>query len=454
MQKRIAFVGRQRERGQTIILVAVSIVSLLAMAALAIDVVTLYVARTEIQRAADAAALAGAKAMADSGITTLPTSPTVDPAFTASPNVQTLAQNMANAVIAAVLAAPSNQVAGIALSPGSPTFNFGTSTPSTPINNPHVTVSLQRTGLPTFFAHIWGRTAATVTASATAEAYNPANTASFTPITPKGVKPWLVANIDPNTSAKFVDPGTGDIEPGVIANSPFWLVADCQGSPHRRCRLLDPTPRVASSSTFPTSPLPTPNIEYVPALVTSNTANVCHSSCGGSGSDYENSIQCADMNAYTFPTCGGGSTSAQWDMTDPVNPNGPPGSDTAEGVQCLIHATGTGLDQGQDGLNWTTWPSDPMQITPAAGTPLMSTSSAIVTIPIIDVTTANAFNVPAGSVTVIGFLQAFVRRIDGNNNIEIKVMNVVGCSQTPIGASPIIGGNTSSPIPVRLITPP
>ena len=43
------------ERGQTIILVAVSVVSLLAMAALAVDVVTLYVAKGEIQHAADAA---------------------------------------------------------------------------------------------------------------------------------------------------------------------------------------------------------------------------------------------------------------------------------------------------------------------------------------------------------------------------------------------------------------
>ncbi len=60
---------RSGERGQTIILVAVSLVSLLAMAALAIDVVTLYVARSEMQRAADAAALAGAKAFVDSGVT-------------------------------------------------------------------------------------------------------------------------------------------------------------------------------------------------------------------------------------------------------------------------------------------------------------------------------------------------------------------------------------------------
>ena len=59
------------EKGQTILLVAISLISLLAMAALAIDIVTLYSARSEIQRAADAAALAGAKAIADSGITTL-----------------------------------------------------------------------------------------------------------------------------------------------------------------------------------------------------------------------------------------------------------------------------------------------------------------------------------------------------------------------------------------------
>jgi uncharacterized membrane protein len=53
--------------------VAVSLVALLGMAALAIDVVTLYVARSEMQRAADAAALAGAKAFVDSGITSDPT---------------------------------------------------------------------------------------------------------------------------------------------------------------------------------------------------------------------------------------------------------------------------------------------------------------------------------------------------------------------------------------------
>ena len=79
MRNRKAVVHRRPgERGQTILLVAVSLVSLLAMAALSIDVVTLYTAHGEMQRAADAAALAGAKAFVDSGVTSDPTSPGSD----------------------------------------------------------------------------------------------------------------------------------------------------------------------------------------------------------------------------------------------------------------------------------------------------------------------------------------------------------------------------------------
>ena len=70
MQMKLFSRQRQNEQGQTIILVAISLVSLLAMAALAIDIVTLYLASSEIQRAADATALAAAKAIADSGVTT------------------------------------------------------------------------------------------------------------------------------------------------------------------------------------------------------------------------------------------------------------------------------------------------------------------------------------------------------------------------------------------------
>ena len=64
--------ARHSERGVTMILVAVAMVAIIAMAALSIDVVTLYLAREEAQRAADAAALASAKVISLSGVTSDP----------------------------------------------------------------------------------------------------------------------------------------------------------------------------------------------------------------------------------------------------------------------------------------------------------------------------------------------------------------------------------------------
>jgi Flp pilus assembly protein TadG len=60
---------RRDERGQTLLLVVVAMSVLLGMAALAIDIATLYTASNETRRTAEAAALAGAQAIANSGIT-------------------------------------------------------------------------------------------------------------------------------------------------------------------------------------------------------------------------------------------------------------------------------------------------------------------------------------------------------------------------------------------------
>jgi uncharacterized membrane protein len=75
-------------------------VSVLAMAALAMDLTTLYVAHGETQRAADAAALAGAKAFVDFGVTTNPSNPAL----------QNLAQTRAGDLATAVVS--QNNVAG------------------------------------------------------------------------------------------------------------------------------------------------------------------------------------------------------------------------------------------------------------------------------------------------------------------------------------------------------
>src|SRR5258708_27916038 len=108
------------ESGQTIAIVAVAMMGVLIMAALAIDLTTLYVAHGEIQRAADSAALAGAKAFVDSGVTTSPSNAAL----------QSLAQGMA--LDYATGAVSQNNVAGAPAQffNGTPQVNLNTGSPS------------------------------------------------------------------------------------------------------------------------------------------------------------------------------------------------------------------------------------------------------------------------------------------------------------------------------------
>ena len=78
----------RRRRGSTMILVLGAMIALIAISALAIDVGIIWAARSQLQNAADAGALAGAASMID------PTGPTVtlDAAIDAS--VELAAQNI------------------------------------------------------------------------------------------------------------------------------------------------------------------------------------------------------------------------------------------------------------------------------------------------------------------------------------------------------------------------
>ena len=57
-----------RQRGFTMAFVAITMVAIISMAALSIDIGTLYEAKAEAQRAADAAALAAAQVISTSGL--------------------------------------------------------------------------------------------------------------------------------------------------------------------------------------------------------------------------------------------------------------------------------------------------------------------------------------------------------------------------------------------------
>ena len=135
---------RKNERGITIVLVAFSLLALLGMAALAIDIASLYVARGEAQRAADGAALAGAKMFATSGYTSAPTSlASTDICQTFGPGATAAANRQAEAVAA------QNLIAGQPAAVQTITCDV---TPA----NPRITVKVQRTGVPSFFGRVWG----------------------------------------------------------------------------------------------------------------------------------------------------------------------------------------------------------------------------------------------------------------------------------------------------------
>src|SRR5213076_2993025 len=75
-KSRTDFRSRRDERGVTMVLVAVAMIAIIAMAALSIDVISLYLVREEAQRSADAAALAAARVISISGMTGDPTNAT------------------------------------------------------------------------------------------------------------------------------------------------------------------------------------------------------------------------------------------------------------------------------------------------------------------------------------------------------------------------------------------
>ncbi len=241
------------ERGVTMILVAIAMFSMLAMLALAIDVITLYSARSEAQSAADAAALAAAKMLVDSGVT-------ADPQQVSDPSLQATAQTLATKVAQDV--AGKATITGQAIQPADVTVTFpNTGQPSFGFN-PTVSVTVQNTNLPTFFSRIWSRGALTVRASAKAEAFNPSNASSLgtgIPTVARCVKPFLLPNcgpVNPNnpgsacggTVARFFDPTTGAIinpaqYPAGVIGETFHMVFNC-GQARSVCWAHPPAPQV------------------------------------------------------------------------------------------------------------------------------------------------------------------------------------------------------------------
>jgi len=130
------------ERGATLALTAVMLVSLLSVVALAMDLGLLYTARAEAQRAADSAALAGAAEF----IYNVPATAAINPATAAAEQYATM-----------------NQIRNVAIDTSEVTVQV-----DAPSRSVHVMI--RRAGIPMWFARLFGWSTAPVAASAMARA--------------------------------------------------------------------------------------------------------------------------------------------------------------------------------------------------------------------------------------------------------------------------------------------
>jgi putative Flp pilus-assembly TadE/G-like protein len=444
--------GRKNQCGVIITLVAVFMLFVIgAMAALSIDVVTLYTARSEAQLAADAAALAGARVLANSGMTSDPTGGLIGGAEALASAVA-LQVGQQSQVGGRNLVAANGEVVVVGFG-GTPTNPCPAPNPEA--NNPCITIHVQRTDLPTFFARIWGTMKVTVTASATAEAYNPSGaSATPTPVAPMCVKPWLLPNMDPRDptgATPIFDKTTGAIiapaallgweSPGPPPDPATRLSVACPGGdcstglpPPVRWKYYPGDPGAASfpppAVALPTcSQIPTPTPYQYSVAGCIQTPIAC------------NSTVSIDISQYLARD-----------------------SETVYAVNCLTHSTpANGGDKVDPNYGP---PASPFEFLGGANNPIagldgndVMVSDSLVTVPVFD-SSGGAVN-PA---TIIGFLQLFMNP-EGNEapllplppagvggTLKTTVINMAGCGTAAAG-TPIVG-NGPSPVAVRLISPP
>lgn len=474
------------------VLVAIAMVAIIAMAALSIDVITLYLAREESQRSADAAALAAARIISLSGITGDPANKSLlwtnicGPSGIATQAAQAVA--MQNAVGGPAPTVTVTYGAGNGSSMSSNT-DCGSLATSTAFGvNPIVTVKVGQNSLPTFFSRVWGTTGNSVSATASAEAFNPSNsgtagnappTGTVIPVQPRCVKPWAVPNQDPlhNNSgavgictggsagpsgcAKIINLADGSIvNPGISLNGSgtggiigetFWLSPVCRhGQSSCNMRISTPQANYNNGSGYMQGPPNAPNLVFAPGQVGTPVKAV--PSCSN-GDQIEEAIGgCDSPQNYSCgvsPSSGG---------TNGVDLSTNPDADIANGVSCFINQSpgwDTTQPTGQDYLSPFGAPGAfPFQIlagnsSSLSGSPITS-SPSVVSLPIYDETSVTLQSGQTAQVTFVGFLQVFVNAVDQFGNVYVTILNVVGCGNNATGTA--VAG--TSPVPIRLITPP
>jgi len=399
------------EEGSVLVMVAAALVMLLGVCAIAIDMANLYLARAQAQRAADAAALAGAKSFLTSGCAT--------GGCTAGGIQETDGRRQA------VGAGAQNYIAG---QPASidPNADVTFSYPNP--QEPQITVVAKAT-VSTFFAKIFGVSTSNVSATATAEAYNPAG-GGGAPLAAACLKPLLMPNCDP--------------APGHTSPANLNCATQPQGY------FFDPsTGDIARPGAYPTG------VIGMPWTLHSNAGPSQWYLVGFNGAPPSSGAALRTHIKECAPapiSCGDTLTTANGNNLGPTN----------QGVDALINASGDGLNNGQDSIDTTIGP--PFAITGGSSNPISalvgktffdySESPSVVTVPVY---TGNLLPPGGTTVTIVGYMQVFIK--DANHNgssddIDVVILNISSCGGAPPGGAggttPIIAA-AGSPVPIRLI---
>lgn len=468
-----------KDSGVSILIIAIGMVFVLAMAGLGIDLASLYVGRSQAQRAADAAALAGARSFVDQGCVTGSTGAGL------TSTCMAIAKQQAEAV------GNRNLIAGISPAITDSDISF----PNTSSNDPQIQVVAGRgtydgadhgNAMPTFFMKIFGITTATVSAVAVAEAYNPSGGSTDTGS--KCVKPWLFPNCDQFNNTSSNPDCAGGVGPfvntdGTVAR-PVNFPNGAIGEPYviKPAKPGDtPAPGQFYAAYIPT----------VTSIPQSCPACAMQVTSGGTGSGalYRANIECCNNN----PVACGENLQVNNLLQNQVNSNpGNMAGPTYQGVDCLIHqdeyASGSNAnsDCGQDfvqGLSdncndpssqnaadLAPLPEIPPKIMPGVNNPYdpggttsitYASSDSVIVAPIFNGVLTSGQN----TLQVAGFVQLFIRDVTTKGNpkgtVYAYVLGVSGCGSGGSGPTPGTGGNggsggtvvsgTGSYVPVRLI---
>ena len=388
--------GKQTEGGYVLVTVAIMLVVLIGFTALAIDTGILYADRTESQRAADAAALAGAFT------------------FVADPKSSQPATAEAHARAAAL----KNTVMGVPIDSAQVDVcvgdvSGGACNPDPSLKRVAVTITRQE---PTFFAKIWGTSSVTTRVQAIAEASN-------APTSALCLKPFFIPNTAfapvSGTSNSCTACGSGSL---LVDESTHSKTAFAQGLIDNNTSFIlkpqDPHDALAPSQ-FYLLDLPSRNGQtgkngYKDNIETClTTATVCRDS----------------YNVITGNTVGPTRSGIQSLIGDPP-------LDTYVGVGQYHYPDGTTHDTSKALITVPIW--NPCVTNLPDGTPFCPTG----------VFPSGGGHTPP--LSIIGFAMVFIDSVDNQEGVHAHLVDVLACG--PDISDP--DGSSAYSVPIRLIRPP